>query len=343
MQLTCLCTPAACLTNMYSVGSSPQFDSVRSSTEGPATCCSHNALNFYIFCSFMPMAGLYIVQVGAARRAIQAFLSPQVGKVYTAFFKQQLIAQVSPGTAGQVILEYCTALARLVAALPSAQAPADMLVQRAPMWPCTQACLLPSGSDIVTPLPQESAAATADTTPASAAATAAARAAAATATGATAKPVELAPTADSVTALPPTSPDQAVLTRAQAFLRCAYLVQPSEGLIWAVLKNSSKPAKEQQAALELLTVVYCSNCSIITENADHAAYCCRFHFTTFVDAYNKGDAGLCCQHLTALQALAKHKVSFTMPVWCLVRSSYASSVLTSYILRLASLDFGSSQ
>ena len=258
-----------------------------------------------MFCNVVHEAKLCAVQVGPARRAIQAFLGLQVGKVYTAFAKHQLTAQVSAWNAGQVMLKYCAALARLVAALPSDQAPADMVVQRVPMWPCSQARLLPSAIDIVTPLPQDSAAATLDTTPAAAAAAPA---------GSGAQPVEVAPDADSVTASLASAADKVVLTRAQAFLRCAYLVQPPEGLVWAVLKNSSKPAGEQQAALELLTVIYSSNCSIITENADNAAYCCRFHFTTFMDAYDKGDAGLCCQHLTALQALAKHKVSFAAPL-----------------------------
>ena len=240
----------------------------------------------------------YIVQVGAARLAVQAFLSPQVGQVYTPFAKQQLTAQVSSCNAGPVFLEYCAALASLVNALPSEQAPADMRIQRSTLWPGSQPQLLPSPTDIVTPLPQDGAST-------AGAATAAVEAA----VHSTENRAEAALGGEAAPAASPSAVGAAVvLTRLQAFQRCDYLVKPVEGLVWAVLGNSSKPAAEHQAALNLLTVVYQSKSSTIMQHAEQAAYCCRFHFTAMSDAYRAGNAGLCRQHVKALQALAQHKV-----------------------------------
>ena len=237
------------------------------------------------------------LQTGAARRAIQAFLSHRLVSIYKAFAVQQLTAQVSQCDAARVILEFCTACFRLTAALPSDQAPADLRVQRFPMWPCSQAYLLPSSTDVVT-LPTQDAAAVHATTAAAAAGVGANRASQAELST---EAVPAPPLASHEAPLMP-------LTRAQAVQLSDFLVRPPDGLIWGVLNNSSKPARECQAALGLLAAIYQCNSSSITEDADHAAFCSKVHFTGFTRAYAEDDVGLCCQHLEALQALAKHKV-----------------------------------
>ena len=241
------------------------------------------------------------VQTGAARQAVQAFLSPGLVTIYTAFAVQQLTAQVSQCDAAQVILEYCTACFCLVAALPSDQAPADMRVQRSPMWPCSQATLLPSGTDIVTP-PTQDATAVHATPPAAAAALGDKRAGQA----------DLSTQALPAPQLASHEAPMTLLTRAQAVQLMDFLVRPPDGLIWGVLNNSSKPARERQAALGLLTAIYQCNSSSVTEDADHAAFCSKVHFTGYTRAYAEDDIGLCCQHLKALQALAKHKVGLPL-------------------------------
>ena len=259
----------------------------------------HAMLCHAMLCYAMLCFSACVAQTGAARRAVQAFLRRGLVNIYEAFAVQQLTAQVSQYDAAQVILQYCTACFRLIAAVPSDQAPADMYVQRSPMWPCSQAFLLPSGTDVITP-PTQVAAAVHVTTPA---------AAAAAAVGDNrARQAELA--IEAVPALPLASCEVPVmpLTRSQAVQLISFLVRPPDGLVWGVLNNSSKPAREHQAALELLTAVYQCNSSSITEDADHAAFCCKVHFTGFTHAYAEDDAVLCCQHLKALQALAKQKV-----------------------------------
>lgn len=237
------------------------------------------------------------VQTGAARQAVQAFLSPGLVNIYTAFAVQQLTAQMSLCDAAQVILEYCTACFCLIAALPSDQAPADMRVQRSLMWPCSHASLLPSGTDLVTPQVQHAAAVHA-TTPTAAAA----------AGDNKGRQAELSTEAVSAPQLASHKASLMLLTRAQAVQLIDFLVRPPDGLVWGVLNNSSKPPRERQAALGLLTAIYRCNSSSVTEDADHAAFCSKVHFTGFTRAYAQDDAGLCCQHLKALQALAKHKV-----------------------------------
>ena len=248
----------------------------------------------------MQHISVYGVQTGGARRATRAFLNPGLVKIYTAFAVQQLTVQVSQCNAAQIILEYCAAFLRLLAALPSDQAPADRRVERSPMWPYSQANLLPAGTDIVTPCPQDAAAAFAHS-----------QAAAADLTAGQAEPAT-----EALSASQPSS-DETPRTRAEALHIFDFLVTPPDGLIWAVLSNSSKPAGERRAALGLLTAVYQSNCSTVIEDTDHAAYCSKFHFTAFTHAYAEADVSLCCQHLNALQALAKHKVGLTphMLLW----------------------------
>ena len=256
----------------------------------------HAVLCCTMLCDPMLSCSICGVQTGVARRAIQAFLRRELVNIYEAFAVQQLTAQVSQCDAAQVILEYCTACFRLIAALPSDQAPADMRVQRSPMWPCSQASLLPSGTDIVTP-PTQGTAAVHATTPAAAAAG-----------DNRVRQAELSIEAVPAPQLASHEAQLTALTRAQAVQLIDFLVRPPGGLLWCVLNNSSKPARERQAALELLTAVYQCNSSSVTEDADHAAFCCKVHFTGFTHAYAVGDAVLCCQHLKALQALAKQKV-----------------------------------
>ena len=238
------------------------------------------------------------MQTGAARRAVQAFASPGLVTIYEAFAVHQLTAQVSQCDAAQVILKYCTACVCLIAALPSDQAPADMRVQRSPMWPCSQASLLPSGTDIVTPSTQDANAVHATTS---------AAAAAAAVGDSQARQAELS-TAVPAPQLAGHEAPVTLLTRAQAVQLIDTLVRPPDGLVWGVLNNSSKPARERQAALGLLTATYRCNGSSIIEDADHAAFCAKAHFRGFTCAYAEDDVSLCCQHLKALQALAKHKV-----------------------------------
>lgn len=241
------------------------------------------------------------VQTGPARHAIQALVTHELGEFYQGFAEQQLTAQVSQCDAAQVILESCAALLRLIAALPSDQAPADMRVQRSPMWPCSQPSLLPTCTDIITPPTQAAAATHALPPPAAAAAAGDSRA------------KQAQPDADTVSAAPPVSHATPVTpgTRAQAVQVLDFLVRPPDGLIWGVLSNSSKPAGERKAALRLLTAVYQCNSSSVTEDGEHAAFCAKAHFTGFMRAYAEGDASQSCQHLKALQALAKHKVSLS--------------------------------
>lgn len=237
------------------------------------------------------------VQTGAARSAMQGCLDPGLLKIYTALAVQQLTAQVSQCDATRVILEYLAALARLAAALPSDQAPADLRVQRSPLWPCSQPNLLPSSTDLITPPPQDAA-----IRPVRSPAThdgVVSKSEVTTAAG-------LAPQPSSGGAPPPMP-----VTRAQAFQVLDFLVVPPEGLAWAVLSDTCKPIRERQAAMGLLTAVYQSNCSSVTTDADHVAYCTKFHFTAFRSAYSEEDVAQCCQHLEALQMLAKCKVGPT--------------------------------
>ena len=224
---------------------------------------------------------------------MQGCLNPRLVQIYAALAVQHLTAQVSQCHAATSTLEYFAALARLAAALPSDQAPADCWVHRSPMWPCSQPNLLPSGTDIITPPLQD---------------TAAAQVLSPATHDGVVRNTEVSTAA--VPAPQPSSggPPPTPLTRAQAFQVLDFLAVPPEGLAWAVLNDSSKPIRQRQAALGLLTAVYQSNCSSVTTDADHAAYCSKFHFTAFVSAYAEEDVGLCCHHLKALQALAKHKV-----------------------------------
>lgn len=239
------------------------------------------------------------VQTGAAGGAVQGCLNPRILEIYTAFAVQQLTAPTSQCNVAQVILDYFAAFARLVAALPSDQAPADLRLSRSPLWPCSQANLLPSSTDRVPPPPPDVVAVHA-LSPAT--------------DEDTARTGEVASQAVSVPQ-PSTGTTQPVpVTRAQALKVLDFLVVPPEGLVWTVLNDSSKPVEERQAALSLLTTIYQSNCCSILADADHAAYCSTFHFTAFTSAYAEKDVHLCCQHLKALHALAKHKVSPTAPM-----------------------------
>lgn len=227
---------------------------------------------------------------------MQGCLNPGLVEMYTALAVQQLTAQVCQCNATTVILEYHAALARLAAALPFDQAPAHLRVQRSPLWPCSQPSLLPSSTDLITPPPQDPAIAPVPSP--------------ATHDGVVRK-AEVTPAA--VSAPQPSSggPPPMPVTRTQAFQVLEFLVVPPEGLAWNVLNDGSKPIRERQAAMGLLTAVYQSNCSSVSTDADLAAYCTKFHFTAFRNAYNEEDMALCCQHLKALQALAKHKVGST--------------------------------
>lgn len=252
-------------------------------------------------------ACLWCVQTGAARHEIQAILTRELNEIYQGFAVQQLTAPVSQCDAAQVILECCTAISCVIAALPSEQAPADMRVQRTPLWPCSQPSLLPISTDIVTP-PTDNAAATHTLPPAATTAAAAG--------DSRAKPAE--PDTEAVSAASPVSHAAPVtpLTRAQAVQVFDFLVRPPDGLVWGVLSNSSKPAGERKAALGLLTAVYQCNSSSVTEDGEHAAFCAKVHVTGFMCAFAEGDAAQCCQHLKALQALAKHKVGLSHITCC---------------------------
>lgn len=247
-------------------------------------------------------SNLWCVQTGAARYAIQALLSRGLSNIYQGFAVQQLTAQCG---AAQVILECCSALLRVIAALPSHQAPADMRIQRSPMWPCSQSSLLPTCTDIITP-PFQAAAATHPLPPAAATAAGDRRA------------KQAVPDTEAVSAAAPVNHATPVtsLTRAQAVQVLGFLVTPPDGLVWGLLSNSSKPAGERKAALELLTAVYQCNSSSVTEDGDHAAFCAKAHATGLMRAYAEDDAPQCCQHLTALQALAKHKVGLSQITCC---------------------------
>lgn len=242
---------------------------------------------------------LCCVQTGPARHTIQALLTYELGGLYQGFAEQQLTAQVSRCDAAQIILESCTAISRLIAALPSDQAPADMWVERTPLWPCSQPSWLPSRTDIITPPTQGAAAAHALPPPAAEAGDSRAK--------------QAKPDTEAVLAAPPVSHAAPVtpLTRAKAMQAFDFLVMPPDGLIWGVLSNSSKPAGERKAALELLTAVYQCNSSSVTEDGEHAAFCAKVHVTGFMRTYAEGDTPPCCQHLKALQALAKHKVGLS--------------------------------
>lgn len=218
---------------------------------------------------------------------MKAYLGNQLLEtVYRAFVCHHLAAQLPNNDAVEAALAYGTALASLISAVPAATCPVDERLDRPALWHSNNR---QSAYDVLVPASLQQA-----------------------------KPALL--TQDTASSLPGASQEDVVpwpaaksqivgLTRAQALGLFEYNVKPAGGLLLAMLQSGNRPERQRHAALGLLITFYGCSCNPFIEDADSASFYCSFHFAAFKGAYAIKDVSLSQQHLAALQALAKHKVS----------------------------------
>ena len=209
--------------------------------------------------------------------------------VYGTFILHHLKLQPSQGSACETVLAYMMSLANLILVMPTEDAQPDDRLQRPPLWHTSQASQQQGPGDLIVPqAPPQLAAAV--------------------------------PPKEALASLQHKGSSEAmadklvtaILTRAQALSSMRSLVMPPDGLALAILQDTSRPESQRHAALQLLTSVYSCVSNPVIADTEAAAHCCKLHYTAFTKAYAAQDAQLAQQHLAALQALAKHKVSYTV-------------------------------
>ena len=229
------------------------------------------------------------MQAGEAARALRGYLGNRVaGAICLAFVQHHLTMRSPTDETVEIVMAFGNALVGLISALPDASAPADQRLDRSPVW-CSSG-RHQSGSDMLF-RPMEHQAGAADMAP-----------------GMEAPQQALGE--DGVMAPPAALPEIVNLTRVQALNLFLSSVKPPDGPCLAILQDKSKP-EQRLAALQTLITFYGCKYNPIIEDANSATHACGFHFQGFADAYAAEDLQLSRQHLAALQALTKHKVSNT--------------------------------
>lgn len=261
----------------------------------------HTAANVDVMC----------MQAGEAARALRGYLGNQsAGTIYLAFVQHHLTVHSSTEKTVEVVMAFGNALVDLISAVPDASAPADQRLDRSPVW-CTSG-RHQSGSDMLF-LPLKQQARAADMAPGMEA-------------------YQHAPGKDA--AHPTALPEMVNLTRVQALNLFLSGVKPPDGPCLAILQDRSRPEGQRLAALQTLVMFYGCNYNPIIADAHSATYACRLHFQGFVDAYASEDLQMSRQHLAALQALAKHKVTNTCPLHTTLKHMYVKIQLLQVICKV---------
>ena len=230
------------------------------------------------------------MQVGPSKLILRAYLTNlSMDVVYGTFILHHLKLQPSQGSACETVLVYMTSLANLILVMPTEDAQPDDRLQRPALWHTSQASKQQGPGDLVVPQAPPQLPAIVPSKEASA-------------------PLQHKGSSETMADKLVT----AILTRAQALSSMRILVMPPDGLALVILQDTSRPESQRHAALQLLTAVYSCASNPVVADADAVAHCCKLHYTAFTEAYAAEDAQLARQHLAALQALAKHKVSYTV-------------------------------
>ena len=251
------------------------------------------------------------MQAGEAARALRGYLGNRVaGAICLAFVQHHLAIRSPTDETAETVMAFGNALVGLISAVPDASAPADQRLDRSPVW-CTSG-RHQSGSDMLF-LPLKQQARAADMAPGMEA-------------------YQHAPGKDA--AHPTALPEMVNLTRVQALNLFLSGVKPPDGPCLAILQDRSRPEGQRLAALQTLVMFYGCNYNPIIADAHSATYACRLHFQGFVDAYASEDLQMSRQHLAALQALAKHKVTNTCPLHTTLKHMYVKIQLLQVICKV---------
>lgn len=116
--------------------------------------------------------------------------------------------------------------------------------------------------------------------------------------------------------LPPTSGQ---VTRGQAVQMFDFLLLPVAEHVFSLQAAWSNQSLEfQQKAVDLMIAVYSIACSQCIVDSDCSKVHCQRHWEAFTAAYAAGEAETACMHLSALQALARHKVQLLRQAMCIL-------------------------
>lgn len=101
-------------------------------------------------------------------------------------------------------------------------------------------------------------------------------------------------------------------TRRQAVQRFDFLIQSIMGQAFVLYDGHALHQKSwpllNEKSVELMTAVYGTSCSQVIADPICSNICGTLHTAAFGKAYTAKNLKLCCLHLSALQAMARHKV-----------------------------------